>query len=112
MASKKKWTRNEAVKVFEILMERGCTLLSNPQFRNQLDRDTGLLANQFTREANGNLAYRSVDFAITDEMTDEEFWSRIDETPYNELIQENAAAALLKMADKLHLAIEKNDSEQ
>ena len=112
MASKKKWTREEAVKVFEILMEQGYNLFSSPQFRNQLNRDGQLLANQFTREANGNLAYRSVSFAIHDEMSDDEFWARIDKTPYNDLIEDNAAVALLKMADKLNLTPEKNDTNE
>lgn len=101
--SKKKWTRNEVVKVFEILMEKGNFLFSHPKFRNRLDRDKNLLANQFTREANGNIAYRSVDFQITEEMTDEAFWNRITGTPYRELIEDNAAVALLKMAEKLKL---------
>lgn len=111
MAMRKKWTREEAVKVFETLLERGCTLLSGPQFRNQLDRNGNLLSNQFTREANGNLAYRSVAFEITEEMSDEEFWTRIDKTPYNEMIEENAAIALQKMAEKLNLTLKKTDSK-
>lgn len=101
--SRKKWTREEAVKVFEVLMEKGLDLFSCPVFRNRLSRDENLLANQFTREANGNIAYRSVDFAIEDSMSDDAFWSRIDTTPYNDLIEENAALAMIKMAEKLNL---------
>ncbi|MDO8527386.1 MAG: hypothetical protein Q7T03_06855 [Deltaproteobacteria bacterium] len=99
----KKWTKTEAVRVFEILLEKGNTLFSSPGFRGQLTRDESLLANQFTREANGNIAYRSVSFDITDEMSDNDFWSRIEKTPYNDLIEDNAAMAIVKMAEKLKL---------
>ena len=105
MANKtnKKWTRPEAVRVFEILLEKGNTLFSGQHFRQHLSRDENLLANQFTREANGNIAYRSVDFKIDDAMSDNDFWSRINTTPYNDLIEENAAIAIVKMAEKLKL---------
>ena len=104
MADKnRKWTRSEAVRVFEILLEKGNDLFSSPGFRNHLSRDESLLANQFTREANGNIAYRSVSFAITDDMSDHEFWNRIEKTPYNDLIEDNAAVAIVKMAEKLKL---------
>lgn len=103
VATKKRWTRQEAVRVFEILLEKGNTLFSSSGFRGKLSRDENLLANQFTREANGNIAYRSVDFGITDEMSDEVFWSRIEKTPYNDLIEDNAAMAIVKMAEKLKL---------
>ncbi|OGQ44814.1 MAG: hypothetical protein A3H42_04130 [Deltaproteobacteria bacterium RIFCSPLOWO2_02_FULL_46_8] len=103
MSSTKKWTREEVVKVFEILMERGSNLFSSPGFRKHLDRDRNLLANQVTREANGNIAYRSVDFPIVEELSDNDFWTRIDQTPYNDLIEDNAAIALMKMAEKLKL---------
>lgn len=99
----KRWSRNKAVRVFEILMERGSTLFSNPHFRKHLNRDENLLANQFTREANGNIAYRSVDFKIEEGMSDNDFWNRIERTPYNDLIEENAAVAIVKMAEKLKL---------
>lgn len=103
MATRKKWTRAEAVRVFEILLERGCDLFSSPGFRNHLTRDESLLANQLTREANGSLAYRSVNFQLDDAMSDTEFWSRIDKTPYLDLIEDNAAVAIIKMAEKLKL---------
>lgn len=103
MAIRKKWTRGEAVRVFEILLENGSTLFSSPGLRSRLSRDESLLANQFTRAANGNIAYRSVDFKIDEEMTDEAFWSRIDKTPYIDLIEDNAAVAIVKMAEKLKL---------
>lgn len=101
--AKHPWTRGDAVRVFEILLERGSTLFSSNAFRQHLTRDESLLANQFTREANGNIAYRSVDFKIEDKMSDENFWDRIENTPYNELIEENAAVAIVKMAEKLKL---------
>ena len=103
MINKGKWTRQEAVRVFEILLEKGNTLFSTPDFRSRLTRDENLLANQFTREANGNIAYRSVDFKIADTMSDDAFWSRIEKTPYNDLIEDNAATAMVRMAEKLKL---------
>lgn len=98
----KRWTREEVIRLFEILIERGAPIVSHPKFRGLLDRDQNLFANQITREANGNIAYRSVDFNI-EEMADDEFWAKIDETPYNELIEDNAAVAILKMAERLKL---------
>ena len=109
---KKKWTREEVVKVFEILLEKGCPLFATPGVRDHLSRDENLLTNQFTREANGNIAYRSVDFKIKDEMTDEEFWSEISKTPYRELIEENAAVAIMKMAEKLALLDDESKGEE
>lgn len=84
-------------------MENGSTLFSSPGFRDRLSRDESLLANQFTREANGNMAYQTVNFEIRDVMSDEEFWARIDKTPYTDLVQENAAVAIVKMAEKFKL---------
>jgi hypothetical protein len=98
----KKWTKEEIIRLFEILIERGAHIVSHPKFRELLDRDKNLLTNQIVREANGNIAYRSVDFDI-DGIEDEAFWDRIDETPYNDLIENNAAVALLKMAAKLNI---------
>lgn len=103
MARQKKWTREEAARVFEILIEKGSTLTANRFFRKALNRDQNLLANQLVRRANGNIAYRSVDFEITDEMSDDSFWEKIEKTPYNDFIEENAAVALIKMAEKLDL---------
>ena len=37
------------------------------------------------------------------EMSDEDFWDHVDSTQYNDLIEDNAAAAMLKMAEKLDL---------
>lgn len=98
----KKWTREEVVRLFELLIERGAPIVSHPKFRELLSRDQNLYANQVTREANGNIAYRSVDFDI-DGLDDEIFWDKIDSTPYQDLIEDNAAIAILKMAEKFGL---------
>lgn len=99
----KKWTRQEVLGVFETVLERGSDFFSSPQFRSHLSRDENLIANQLTREANGNLAYRSVDFKVDEQLSDDGFWERIEKTPYNDLIEENAAVAMMKMAEKLKL---------
>lgn len=103
MENRKKWSWEEVVKVFETLIDKGSLLTSSRHFRQWLNRDQSLLANQMVREANGNIAYRTVDFDIGEEMTDEAFWSRIEETPYNDMIEENAAVAMMRMAEKLKL---------
>lgn len=100
--AKRKWTKEEVVRLFEILVERGHPIVSHPKFRALLDRDQNLLTNQVIRQANGNIAYRSVDVDI-DSLTDEDFWGIIDGTPYNDLIERNAAVAILKMAEKLDI---------
>jgi len=99
----KHWTKEEVVRLFELLVEKGSDLTSHPEFRKHLDRDGNLFANQVTREANGNIAYRSVDFDVSDGMSDKDFWGRIDATPYNDLIEENAAVAIVKMGEKFKL---------
>lgn len=101
--SNKQWSRQEVVRVFEIVLESGSDLFSSPRFRKHLSRDENLIANQLIREGNGNIAYRSVDFKVEDGMSDEAFWARIEKTPYNDLIEENAAVAMVKMAEKLKL---------
>ncbi|HPQ80364.1 MAG TPA: hypothetical protein PLZ86_01395 [bacterium] len=98
----KKWTKEEVVRLFELLVERGAPIISHPKFRELLSRDQNLLTNQVTREANGNIAYRSVDFDVN-ELEDEEFWEMIDSTPYQDLIEDNAAIAILKMAEKFNI---------
>lgn len=100
-----KWTREEIVRVFELLIERGHPIVSHPKFRHLLSRDENLKANQVIREANGNIAYRSVDFEV-DGLEDEKFWDMIDSTPYQDLIEDNAAIALFKMAQKLGIVDE------
>lgn len=98
----RKWTREDAVKLIEILVERNSTVISNPKFRGELSRDQNLATNQIVREANGNIAYRSVDCDILN-MSDEDFWEFIDGSNYNDMIEDNAAVAILKMAEKLNI---------
>lgn len=95
-------SREELMKVFEGLIERGIPLFSHRAFREGLDRDQNLAANQMIREANGNIAYRSVDFDVHDK-SDAEIWDRIEKAPYLDVIEENAATAIIKMAEKLKL---------
>lgn len=98
----KKWSKEEVVRLFELLIERGCPITSHPKFRELLDRNQNLFANQVTREANGNIAYHSVDFDL-EGLDDEAFWNKIDNTPYQDLIEDNAAVAILKMAEKFNI---------
>ncbi len=102
MAHATKWTKEDLLTIFEMLIERNSTLSSHRAFRDLLSRNENLLANQFTREANGNIAYRSVDFDCL-EMSDEDFWKEMDRTQHRDIIEDNAAVALLKMAEKLEL---------
>jgi hypothetical protein len=95
-------TRNQIVQVFETLIEKGRPLFSHRCFREKLDRDQNLAANQIIREANGNIAYKSVDFELNDK-SDQEIWDKIEQTPYLDVIEENAAVAIVKMAEKLKL---------
>lgn len=96
------WTREDVTKIFEALIEQGSPLFSHHAFRKNLSRDENLFANQSIREANGNIAYRSVDFDLNDK-TDQEIWDKIEQTPYLDVIEENAAVAIIKMAEKLKL---------
>ncbi|HPW44990.1 MAG TPA: hypothetical protein PKU96_01305 [bacterium] len=98
--AKAKLTKEQITRIFEILIEKNAPILTHQKFRGLLDRDQNLATNQIIRQANGNIAYRTVDFDVID-INDEEFWARIEDTPYNDLIEENAAAALVKMAEKL-----------
>ncbi|MFH1874666.1 MAG: hypothetical protein ABH859_05715 [Pseudomonadota bacterium] len=102
MAKNKKWTKEKLLKVFELLIESDHPIVSHKEFRKRLDRDRNLLANQIIRQANGNIAYRSVDCDPLN-LSDEEFWEYIDNTQYSDMIEENAAVAILKMAEKLEL---------
>ena len=102
MAKKLKWTKEEIVRLFELLVEKESPIVTHPVFRKLLDRNENLFCNQIVREANGNIAYRLVDFDL-DGLDDEDFWDLIDGTPYNDLIEENAAVALVKMAEKLDI---------
>lgn len=94
------WHRTDVLKVFEYLIEKDCPIFAHPEYRKGMVRDQNLFANQVIREATGNVAYRAVDFEIA-ELGDEEFWQRIDRTKHAELIEENAAAAIMKMAERL-----------
>jgi hypothetical protein len=102
MGRKAHWTKEDLVRLFEILFENGSSITSDPSFRDLLTRNENLFSNQITREANGNIAYRSVDFDCID-MTDEDFWKEMDCTEHGDFIEDNAAAAMLKMAEKLNL---------
>lgn len=102
MARIKKWKREELVELFEMLIDSGNSIASHNDFRKHLDRDRNLYTNQIIRQANGNIAYRSVDCDVLN-LSDEEFWSFIDDTEHSELIEENAAVAILKMVEKLDL---------
>lgn len=95
-----KWRRADVLKIFEYLIERECPLFAHPAFRKEMSRDQNLFTNQVIREANGNVAYRSVDFGV-EELGDAEFWQRIDRSRHAELIEENAATAIVKMAERL-----------
>lgn len=109
MAKKCKWTKEELVSLFEHLIDKESALTSCRAFRDLLTRNENLFSNQVTREANGNIAYRSVDFDALD-TTDEEFWARMDRTKHRELIEDNASIALFKMAEKLNLIGKKEES--
>lgn len=95
-------SREQLVQVFEKLIEKGRPLFSHRCFREKLDRDQNLAANQMIREANGNIAYKSVDFDLNGK-TDQEIWARIESAPCLDIIEENAAVAIIKMAEKLKL---------
>lgn len=96
------WTREDLLKVTEALIEADCPLFTHPHFRKGFSRDQNLFANQVIRAANSNCAYRSVDFDL-DGLRDEEIWARLEGTKHSEFIEENAAAAILKMAERLNL---------
>lgn len=97
-----KWTKKDLVEFLEVLVEHNVPVHNNPYFRKLLSRDQNLFMNQNVREATGNVAYKTVDFDI-DEVDDEEFWARVDGTDYNDLIEDNAALAILKMAARFNL---------
>lgn len=96
------WNKENLVKLFEMIIENNIGLHSHPSFRKLLDRDRNLFVNQVTREANNNLAYNSVDFDI-DNLPDEEFWKMVDSSRYQEILKDNAATDIFKMAKKLRL---------
>ncbi len=96
------WTRHDLLKVIEVLIEKDCPLYAHPDFRRGMDRIHNLFANQLIREGNSNVAYRSVDFDL-DGLSDDEIWTRLDRTKHTDLIEENAATAILKMAARFNL---------
>lgn len=97
-----KWKREDVLQVFEGLIEHDCPIYAHPEFRKGMSRNQNLFANQVIREANGNVAYRSVDFDISN-VSDKEFWKQIDGTKHAELIEENAASAIFKMAERFNI---------
>lgn len=97
-----KWTKQDLIEFLEVLIEHNVPVHNNPYFRKLLSRDQNLFMNQNIRESTGNVAYRTVDFDI-DEVDDDGFWERIDQTDYNDLIEDNAAQAILKMAERFNL---------
>lgn len=97
-----RWTKQDFLKLTEMLIENDCPIFLHPRFRRGLDRTQNLFANQIIRESQGNVAYRSVDFDVA-QVTDTDFWDRIDNTKYNDVIEENAAAAIMKMAERFNL---------
>ncbi len=99
---KRKWKKEDVIKLFELLIENNIPILSSRHFRDHLDRDHKLLSNQMIRSANGNIAYKRVDFDL-DKLNDEEFWEKIEETQYLDLIEDNAAVAILKMAERFNI---------
>ncbi len=98
----KKFSKEELIKIFEVLIENECPLHTRPEFRQHYDRDGQLVINQLTRGATNNVAYRSVDFNI-ENMNDGEFWGKIEGSKYIDLLEDNAAAAILGMAEKFGL---------
>lgn len=99
---KRKFTKEELIKLFEVLIEHESQLHTRPEFRKHFDRDGQLVINQITRAATGNVAYGTVDFDI-DDMSDEEFWARVEGSKYLDLLEDNAASAILSMVQKFNL---------
>ena len=95
----KKFSKEELIKIFEVLIERESPLHTRPEFRKHYDRDGQLVINQLTRKATNNVAYKSVDFNI-ENISDEEFWNKIEGSKYMDLLEDKAAAAILGMAEK------------
>jgi hypothetical protein len=98
----RKFTTEDLIKLFEHLIESNDSITSSNHFRKHLDRDEKLFANQVTKKANSNIAYRQVDCNVM-ELSDDEFWAVVDKGSYNDLIEENAASDIVKMAKKFNL---------
>lgn len=99
---KRKFTKEELIKLFEVLIEHESSLHTRPEFRKHFDRDGQLVINQITRAATSNVAYRSVDFDV-ENIDDSEFWARVEGSKYLDLLEDNAAAAILSMVEKFNL---------
>lgn len=99
---KRKWTKEDLIQIFEVLIEHESGITTRPELRNALSRDENLFVNQITRSATNNVAYRSVDFDLST-MSDEEAWNRIESSKYLDLLEDNAAAAIMNMAEKFGL---------
>jgi len=97
-----KWTKQDLIEFLEVLIEHDVPVHNNPYFRKLLTRDQNLFMNQGVREATGSVAYKTVDFDL-DEIDDVEFWARVDNNEYNDLIENNATMAIIKMAEKFNL---------
>lgn len=100
--SVRKLGADRLVGVVERLLARDAQIVSHYKFRDVLDRDENLMFNQAIRQARENIAYKDVDFEI-DGMSDDEFWTRIEDADrvHGGVIENNAAANLFKMAEKL-----------
>ena len=98
----RKWTKQDLIEFLEVLIEHKVPAYNNPHFRKLLSRDQNLFMNQNIRESTGNVAYKTVACDV-EEMSDEDFWQMVDDTEYNELIEDNAALAILKMAERFNL---------
>lgn len=96
----KRWTREETLKFIELLLEKDFEF--NGQLLKGLSHDERLALNQYIRQGTSNLAYRAVDFDV-ETVSDEDFWAKIDGVKYNGTIEDNAAAAIIKMAEKFKL---------
>ncbi len=98
----KKLSKEDLIKLFELLIEKECSVHTHPEYRGRFNRDENLIINQVTRQATNNVAYKTVDFDL-ENMSDEEFWSMVEGTKFNDVIENNAAAEILKMAGKFNL---------
>lgn len=97
-----KWTEKDFLEFIEVLVDHNIPLYNNKLLRKLLTRDQNLFLNQNVREGTNNVAYRTVDFDIED-LDDKAFWDKIDETRFNDVIEDNAAEAILKMAQRFNL---------
>ncbi|MFA4873805.1 MAG: hypothetical protein WC956_00750 [bacterium] len=95
----KKCKEGDVVKLFETLIENEAPIVSHYKYRALLTRDEKLEVNQIIRKVNCKIAYGSVDFDVAG-VSDEAFWARIDSSQYCHQIENNAAIAMVKMAEK------------